>query len=160
MTSYFGKYRGTVVENTDPKKLGRVKVCVPEVLDEVTVWAMPCMPFAGKGVGLFTLPPVGAGVWVEFEAGNLDRPIWSGCFWREGEVPAEPAGEPLKVIQTGQVTVTIDDRSGSAGIVIETRSGARIAITPDGIEIANGKGAVIELAQNKVSINGNALEVT
>lgn len=160
MRNHFGKYRGTVMENNDPKKLGRVKVCVPEVLGEETVWAMPCVPFAGKGVGLFALPPVGTGVWVEFEAGNLDRPIWSGCFWSDGGVPAEPADELLKVFKTAQVTVTIDDSSGGAGIVIETQSGARIAITPDGIEIANGNGAVIELSQNKVSINGNALEVT
>ena len=49
---------------------------------------MPCAPFAGSGVGFFALPPVGANVWVEFEGGDPDYPIWSGCFWGAGEVPA------------------------------------------------------------------------
>ncbi len=160
MKPFFGKYRGTVMRNDDPQGLGRLQVCVPEVLgDQNAVWAMPCVPFAGKGVGFFALPPVGAAVWVEFEAGNLEHPIWSGGFWREGEVPAKPARAELKVIRTDQVTLTIDDRPGSAGIVIETEFGAKIEVTREGIEITTGQGAVIELKQNRVSINHDALEV-
>ena len=82
MTQFFGKYRGKVENNIDPMMLGRVQVSVPAVLGSGQLsWAMPCAPFAGPGVGLFTVPPVGANVWVEFEAGDPDYPIWSGCFW-------------------------------------------------------------------------------
>ncbi len=71
---------------------GRIQVSAPAVLGGTHArWAMPCVPYAGPGVGLFAIPPVGANVWVEFEGGDLDYPIWTGCFWGIGEVPAVPA---------------------------------------------------------------------
>ena len=76
---YFGKYRGTVVSNDDPTSRGRLQVTVPNLVENT--WAMPCVPYAGSGVGFFAIPPVGANVWVEFEGGDPDYPIWSGCFW-------------------------------------------------------------------------------
>jgi len=80
---FFAKYRGVVVETDDPERALRVRVRVPEVLgEERTPWAMPCVPCGDP-----TVPPVGASVWVEFEAGDIDRPIWSGCFWPPGEAP-------------------------------------------------------------------------
>ena len=85
---YFGKYQGRVTDNLDPKHLGRIQVSAPSVLGAGRKsWAMPCVPYAGKGVGLFAIPPIEANVWVEFEGGDLDHPIWSGCFWGTGEVP-------------------------------------------------------------------------
>ena len=88
MTQFFGKYRGTVANNIDPQMMGRVQVSVPSVLGEGQLsWAMPCVPYAGSGVGFFAIPPNGANVWVEFEAGDPDYPIWSGCFWGMGEAP-------------------------------------------------------------------------
>ena len=86
---YFGKYRGQVEINLDPMMQGRVQVSCAAVLgDGQMSWAMPCSPYGGSGVGFFMIPPVGANVWVEFEGGNIDYPIWSGCFWGVGEVPA------------------------------------------------------------------------
>jgi hypothetical protein len=79
---FFGKYRGVVVDREDPERALRLRVTVPEVLGEQTVWAMPCLPCGDP-----TVPAIGAHVWVEFEAGDLDRPIWSGCFWDPGEAP-------------------------------------------------------------------------
>ena len=81
---HYGKYRGQVASNADPANRGRLQVSVPALLGDQLVWAMPCAPYAGNGVGLFALPPVGTGVWVEFEGGDLDYPIWSGCFWADG----------------------------------------------------------------------------
>jgi hypothetical protein len=85
----FGKYRGKVEKNKDPEGLGRLLVSCPSVMGQETNWAMPSVPYAGKSVGFFALPPVQTNVWVEFEGGNIDLPIWAGCFWNKGEVPAK-----------------------------------------------------------------------
>ena len=86
---YFGKYRGIVTDINDLMMLGRLKAKVPDVLgDKESSWAMPCAPFGGSGVGFFALPTVNAGVWIEFEQGDPDYPIWSGCWWgSQAEIP-------------------------------------------------------------------------
>ena len=84
----FGKYRGAVLNNLDPLQLGRIQATVPDVSGLApTSWAMPCVPVAGKQMGTFVLPQIGSGVWI-FEQGNPEHPIWTGCFWGVGEVPA------------------------------------------------------------------------
>jgi hypothetical protein len=106
---FFGKYRGLVVDNRDQMALGRIKVEVPEVLgDSRLSWAMPCVPYAGRGVGLIAPPPVGGSVWVEFEAGDPDRPIWTGCFWAPGEMPLA-TGAGASVLRVGGVTLVASD---------------------------------------------------
>lgn len=161
MNQFFGKYRGKVENNIDPLQQGRVQVSVPAVLGDGRLsWAMPCVPFAGNSVGLFLVPPTGANVWVEFEGGDPDYPIWSGCFWAPGEVPASPALAEMKVWKTATATITINDVPGAGGITIETTTGARIAISASGIEIVNGHGASIKLTGPQISLNDGALEVT
>lgn len=161
MNQFFGKYRGKVENNIDPLQQGRVQVSVPAVLGDGRLsWAMPCVPFAGNSVGLFLVPPTGANVWVEFEGGDPDYPIWSGCFWAPGEVPASPALAEMKVWKTATATITINDVPGAGGITIETTTGARIAISAIGIEIVNGQGASIKLTGPQISLNDGALEVT
>ena len=116
----FGKYRGTVTGNADPLQLGRLLVRCPAVLGDGELnWAMPCVPYAGPGVGLFFLPPRGANVWVEFEGGDPNYPIWSGCFWGAGEVPVKPAVADTKVLKTDGVTLTINTLPGVGGFTIE-----------------------------------------
>src|SRR3954451_14938145 len=89
----FGKFRGTVSDNQDPRHQGRLKVQVPEVLGTVdSGWALPCVPYAGDKSGVHTVPSVGAGVWVEFEAGDVSRPIWVGCWWGSDKVPEDEDG--------------------------------------------------------------------
>jgi uncharacterized protein involved in type VI secretion and phage assembly len=89
MTQFYGKYRGRVEGNIDPLHLGRIQVLVPAVAGTTTSWALPCMPYAAPQGGALLLPPVGALVWIEFEAGDPDYPIWSGCFWeRVEDMPA------------------------------------------------------------------------
>ncbi|MEZ4734068.1 MAG: phage baseplate assembly protein V [Caldilineaceae bacterium] len=140
--------------------MGRLQVSVPAVLGQGSLsWAMPCVPFAGPGVGFFTISPNGANVWVEFEGGDPDYPIWSGCFWGLGEAPAAPAIEQMKVLKTDLATITINDLPGVGGITLETTTGAKIAITATGIEINNGMGGSIQLTGPQVSINNGALEV-
>jgi len=157
---YFGKYRGQVANNIDPMMLGRLQVSCSAVLGDGRLsWAMPCSPYGGSGVGFFMIPPVGANVWVEFEGGNIDFPIWSGCFWGTGEVPASPAVPQMKVIKTDTATITLNDLPGAGGITIETTTGMRIAITVTGIEINDGMGGSIKMTGPQISVNDGALEV-
>lgn len=157
-----GKYRGTVANNVDPLRLGRVQIEVPSVLGSSQLsWAMPCVPYAGAGVGFFFIPPVGAHIWVEFEGGDPDYPIWVGCFWDQaGDVPASPPIAEMKVLKTDAATVTIADGPGPASVAIETQAGMKILLGAQGIEIDDGQGGTVKLQGPKVSINGTALEVT
>ena len=94
---FYGKYRGLVMINVDPDSRGRLKALVPEVLGEVpSSWALPCAPYAGTGSGFFAVPPIGAGVWIEFEAGDVSRPIWSGAWWASGELPKDETGSSVQ----------------------------------------------------------------
>jgi Type VI secretion system/phage-baseplate injector OB domain len=165
---YFGKYRGMVVSNLDPLQIGRLLVQVPDVLGPIpSSWAMPCLPFTGKQMGMWCLPQVGTGVWVEFEQGNPDYPIWSGCWYGlVAEVPAlalaAPPAVPNVVIQTAaQNTLMLSDLpEPTGGILLKTTTGAFISVNDIGITISNGKGAIITMTGPTVDINMTALTVT
>lgn len=164
---FFGKYRGMVLNNIDPMQQGRLQVQVPDVANVIPLtWAMPCVPFAGIQSGVFVQPTIGAGVWVEFEQGDADYPIWVGGFWGSAaEVPALAlAGLPVSpsiVLQTGnQNTLMISDLPGpTGGILLKTMTGAMISISEIGITISNGQGATIMLTGPTVNINSGALTV-
>ena len=158
MMKYFGKYRGKVVNNVDPLLAGRIQDSVPSVLGSgQSSWAMPCAPYAGQGVGFVAIPATQANVWVEFEGGNPDFPIWSGCFWGSGEFPSESPVPSVMLFKTPAGTLTFSDLPG-AGVTLETKTG-KIAMTPMGVEITFG-GWSVKLSSASVAINGNALEVT
>lgn len=123
---FFGKYRGEVVLNVDPSSQGRLQVKVPGVMGPQPIWALPCVPYAGDGEGLFAMPPIGAKVWVEFEGGDTNFPIWTGCFWAAGEIAAADALPTVKFFKTQTATVRIDDALGQ--VVIETADGARLTL--------------------------------
>lgn len=161
---FYGKYRGTVSDNQDPLMIGRIKARVPDVMgDQESGWAMPCAPFGGSGVGFFAIPASGAGVWMEFEHGDPDYPIWSGCWWGTvAEVPPLLLAPPYKkmMIKTeGGTTLILDDTPGIGGITLETAGGQKIVMTSLGIEINNGMGGVIKMTGPQVSVNNGALEV-
>ncbi len=164
---YFGKYRGTVLQNIDPEQRARIQVMVPDVGGLLpSSWAMPCVPLAGKAMGTFMVPQIGAGVWVEFEQGDPEYPIWTGGFWGlAAEVPtlalAGNPASPSMVFQTGlQNTLSISDLPGpTGGIMLKSTTGAMIVVNDIGITISNGKGATIVLAGPTVTINNGALVV-
>jgi hypothetical protein len=164
VTEYFGKHRGKVVGNIDPYQQGRVQVSCPDVLgDGRSSWAMPSVPYAGDGVGFFAIPPTGANVWVEFEGGDPDYPIWSGCFWAIGEAPVTPALAQMKVFKTDGLTLTVNDLPGAGGVTLEVSppvvaTPLKIALTATGIELTNG-AASVKLSPVSVSLNNGALEV-
>jgi hypothetical protein len=139
MTTYSGKYRGKVINNVDPLMLGRLIVLVPAVSDVPLSWAMPCVPYAGPNVGFFALPPIGANVWVEFEQGDPNWPIWTGCFWDDGQVPAKPAVPTSKVLKTETTTFEINDLLTSVSLEASTPAGpVKIDQGPDGIILTIG----------------------
>jgi len=166
-TKYYGKYRGTVLNNIDPMQIGRIQVMVPDVSNFLpSSFAMPCLPLAGKQMGTYFVPEIGSGVWVEFEQGNPDYPIWSGCFWGiAAEVPllalaGNPATPNICLQTTLQNSIIISDLPGpTGGIMLKSTTGATLIVNDTGIYIQNGKGASIVLAANTVTINEGALVV-
>ena len=188
-TQFFGKYRGVVTNIEDPLKIGRIRVHVPDALGEHdSGWAMPCAHFAGKGLGFFSLPTVGAGVWVEFEHGDPEYPIWTGGWWgSSSEMASDLSNSPYKmvVIKTaGGNNILLDDSDTNGAITLQTSGGQKIILNSDGIKLDNGKGGTItinssstttiemaasikltnaastvELSQASVSVNNGALEV-
>ena len=165
---YYGKYRGTVVNNVDPLQIGRLLVMVPDVLNiNLSSWAMPCLPVGGMQMGIFSVPPIGAGVWIEFEQGDPDYPIWTGCFYGSmAEVPAMaklvPPAVPGITMQTVlQNGIVISDVPGpTGGIVLKSSAGAALIVNDSGIYIQNGKGASIIMLGKMVDINQGALTIT
>ncbi|MBQ0921710.1 baseplate assembly protein [Hydrogenophaga aromaticivorans] len=157
-----------VISNVDPLQQGRLMVQVPDVGGLIPgTWAMPCVPIAGIQNGMFALPIPGSGVWVEFEQGDPDFPIWVGGFWGSAaEVPAlallTPPAVPAITLQTPlQNGLTISDVPGpTGGIMIKSTTGAMLIVNDTGIYIQNGKGAAITLVGPVVTINNGALTVT
>jgi uncharacterized protein involved in type VI secretion and phage assembly len=160
---YYGIYRAAVVNNIDPMQLGRIMVTVPDVGGITpSTWAMPCIPVAGKQMGVFMVPQIGSGVWVQF----ADYPVWTGGWWGlAAEVPAlalagVPA-DPNMVLQTTlQNAIVLSDLPGpTGGIMLKSTTGATIIVNDTGIYIQNGKGASIVMVGPSVTINNGAMVV-
>lgn len=161
---YFGKYRGIVQDNQDPMMTGRVRASVPDVLgSQQSGWALPCAPFGGSQTGFFAIPTVGAGVWIEFEHGDPEYPVWSGCWWGSAaDMPTlllAPPYQKVMVVTAGGNSITLDDSPGIGGITLTTSGGQKLVLSSTGVVIDNGMGAKIELSGPQVSVNGGALEV-
>jgi Uncharacterized protein conserved in bacteria len=180
-SKYFGKFRGTVLQNVDPEFRGRLMLMVPDVLGPIpSSWAEPCVPLAGPTgppMGVYLVPPIGAGVWVEFEHGDPDYPIWVGCRWGSpSDIPlAAKAGNPADpsiILQSLlQQSIVISDLPPSVpppvmppvpptgGIILRSTTGASIVVNDAGVFISNGKGATIIMVGPNVTINNGALVV-
>jgi len=170
---YWGKYRGTVLNNIDPEMRGRLNCMVPDVLSVIpSTWAEPCTPLAGPTgppMGVYMVPPIGAGVWIEFEHGDPDYPIWVGCrFGSMADVPAmAKAGLPISpsiVLQTaGQNMIVISDLPGPAGGIMIQSGASILSINQTGISLTAPKVEITAAAINIVGItdiNQGALKVT
>jgi len=167
----WGKYAGAVDDNADPQAMGRLRVTCGAVLGAQAVWAMPCVPYAGKGVGMHFLPPKGAGVWVEFEGGDVSRPIWTGCYWASGDLPSTATSADIKTIVTDKASVQIDDGAGEVLVKnqngssvtwnrkVETAAGgANHSVGASGVVSESGAGKV-EVGAAGVVVNSGALSV-
>lgn len=168
---YFGKYRGLVTNNADATSRGRIKVKVPALLGDLEVWAMPCVPYAGDRVGFYSLPEARAGVWIEFEGGDLSYPIWTGCFWADNELP-DQSDAAIKIWKTEKITLRIDDSADE--ILIKTDGDSKVALASDvkteaggaaqtvgssGVVSDSGGSGKLEVTSASVKVNNGAMEV-
>ena len=161
-----------MIDNLDPLQIGRIQAQVPDVLGETSSsWALPCIPAAGSQAGCFIVPPIGSQVWIEFEQGDPDFPIWTGGFWGlAADVPVValtpapiPPGQNIVLQTTGQNALVLSDAPPSpagGGVVLSAAGGAMIVMNDAGVTISNGKGATITLIGPTVSINSGAVTVT
>jgi uncharacterized protein involved in type VI secretion and phage assembly len=162
---FYGKYRGLVVDNDDPERLGRLTVRVPSVLgsEVVTGWAMPCVPYGGdQNQGFLCIPEPGAGVWVEFEEGDLEFPIWVGTFWGkpggDSELPRpnNADGSEQQDVQSPPTRKIFKTRKGHT-IQLEDADGAERIIISDGEQenriVFSSKGITIN-GEQRVCLEG------
>lgn len=166
---YFGKYRGTVINNIDPKGEGRVQVIVPDIqVTPLLHWAVLAAPVAGIQNGMYAVPPIGSGVFVEFERGDIDYPICAASFWgssaeipRMGKAVQKPILSSLALQTPTQNGITISDMPAgdTGGIQIKTTFGAKISITTGQIKIDNGMGASIEMLGPTIKIKGLQVDI-
>jgi len=154
---HYGKYRGTVSDNGDPRSQGRIRAKVPEILGDVeSGWALPCVAYASDQTGIYAVPPVGAGVWIEFEAGDVSRPIWAGCWWASSKVPNDESGTAatpdvkLLCSEQGLVVALHDD---SQTIAISDSNGANI------LKIDVQSGTVTLKATTKIVVDAPQIEL-
>ena len=158
----FGKYRGKVIDPVDPLQLGRISALVPAISEFPLSWAMPATPYAGSGVGFFAIPPVGANVWIEFEGGDPNYPIWTGCFWGEGEVPAEPALPTTVMLKTLLGTLSIDDVEEELKLSLTAAEGVMsLTMSPSGIKLSLNQ-VTISITEEAISLSHapSSVEVT
>ena len=150
---FYGKYSGSVVDIADTDQLGRVKVSVPSVYGpNIQDWARPCF-----SPGHFFVPPVGAAVWVEFEAGDPSYPLWVGTWYPTGTIPPE-ADKPSA---TGRVVhtpaghlVELSDENGKEKLVIRHMLDSFVSIDEKGsVLAANQKGSYLYLNADKAEVS-------
>jgi uncharacterized protein involved in type VI secretion and phage assembly len=155
---FFGKYRGIVTDTADPEQMGRIRARVPEVYaDRESPWAMPSVPFAGPQRGLVMMPEEDDGVWIEFEAGDISRPIWSGCYWGSDQKPSANNPATRVIVTRNGHTITLDDDEDK--IQLLHSGGPEITITDSQITLKAGRSRIV-LSSSGVNINDGAFEVT
>jgi hypothetical protein len=143
---FWGKYRGVVLTPIDPEMRCRLLVSVPDVWGpNFSSWALPCLPYAGLSIGMYIVPLIGSNVWVEFEHGNSEYPIWTGLWFGSVlDAPKTPAlgtpGAPVFGLETiAKHAVIISDTPvlpflPKGGILL--RSGlSYVAIEPTGVRV-------------------------
>ncbi len=157
-TRFYGLYRGIVTDNDDPQKLGRIKATIPAVLgDTPSGWCLPCVPYAGPGVGIAFLPEPGSGVWVQFEGGDVSYPVWTGGYWRAGELPTEVDPDVKMIVTVSSLQVKFDDAGNS--ITISDPNGNQVTLDDSGITLSNG-GQTVVVNSSSVTVNDGALVVS
>jgi uncharacterized protein involved in type VI secretion and phage assembly len=165
---FYGKYRALVVDNADPDRRGRLRLLVPSVLAGVTSgWALPCAPYGGSdGQGFFFIPERGDGVWVEFEAGLLEYPVWVGTFWAKPggstEVPAPANSQDTptsKIIKTANHTIELADEAGAEALKILDSKSNKVTLDATGILIEDGNGNSVKLGAQGIVIDGPMIKV-
>lgn len=156
---YYGKYRGTVTDVDDPNDQCRIRAMVPALLgDAPLAWALPAAPFAGDGHGQVMLPEIGSGVWIEFEAGDINHPVWSGAWWAQGQRP-EPKGAGVRVVvsKNGH-QVVLDDEADELRLKHGAVAGPEVVLRGDEIVLTMG-ACEITISNTSISLNQGQIKV-
>lgn len=158
-TRFYGKYRGKVTDVDDPEKLGRIRANVAEVLGETeqSGWAMPAAPFAGKQHGFVFIPEVEDGVWIEFEAGDISHPIWTGGWWGDGELPAPGAPQTRAIVTTAGHKFVLDDDAKE--IQLLHASGAELKMTDSDISLTIGQSEFKMTSGGEITLKAGTTEI-
>lgn len=179
---YYGKYRGKVYNNVDPEFQGRILATVPSVLGPIpTDWAYPCSPFAGQIAGIYFVPPIGANVWIEFEEGDVGRPIWTGGFWdaanpllkppvfnpgdillrtstgssiKLSDIPPAITLEHIDLLNPGQYQRIMMGPTGTQISMVAPSGSSTINMLPGGMMVIFTTARITLNAPGQVSING------
>ncbi|HEX2039852.1 MAG TPA: phage baseplate assembly protein V [Acidimicrobiales bacterium] len=152
---FYGKYRGSVTA-VDAGTF-RIKAKVPAVLrDRETGWCTPCVPYAGKDVGIVFLPEEGAGVWIEFEGGDVSFPIWSGCYWRTDELPSDATPTVKAIVTASGHKVLLDDDAASITVVDD--NGNEVMLDGSGVTLKRGRHTVF-VGEAQVAVDDGAVQV-
>lgn len=171
---YYGKYPAVVVSNGAPEDgsdhRGEVRVQVLGILEEdpsgngerpLEVTAKPCLP-----PGFFFVPEPQDHLWVEFAAGDVDSPLWSGVWYPDDAPPQTPDGDPptehQKIIRTakGHVLLLDDTDGGEQIVLLDGPNGNRITCDQDGVLVEDANGNSITLSADGIELadaNGNGL---
>ena len=172
----WGKYRGAVVDNADPKKMARLTLRLINLFggEYVTGWAMPCLPYGGEqNQGMLFVPEKDSQVWVEFEEGNIDYPVWVGCYWSENddgsEIPkpneldgteSSNVQDPVtkKIIKTLKGhTIQLEDKDDEESIIIIQKVDEEkmnvITMDSTGISMIDFTGNKIEMTEDAFVIS-------
>jgi uncharacterized protein involved in type VI secretion and phage assembly len=181
----FGKYRATVTQTRDPLNMGRIQADLPQGFPvNSTNWALPCTPYAGKQIGFFTVPPVGSSVWIEFEQGDIQKPIWSGCYWEADQLPSEAAvdqPDKVQVFKTEGMTIQLSNLDSGKGLFIEVKEPTvketlkmtfnaagielnhhdqiKAKLTSNTIELTNGASSSVTITADSIQIKEGAIEI-
>jgi uncharacterized protein involved in type VI secretion and phage assembly len=128
-TRLFGMYVGHVTDRKDPEKLGRVRVCVPGLIEPHSAWAWPLGTVGGgsKNRGFFAVPEEGAEVALFFNQGDVDQPYFLAGHWGkpngESEVPEEAQKESPdnRVLATETFRLELDESEGARRLKITNK---------------------------------------
>jgi len=142
-------YRSKVLDNNDPEKLGRIRCEIYPILigkataqnltdvegidTEQLPWAVPAMSLssgAGDGCGSFAVPDVGAFVFVFFEEGDINQPVYFA------EAQTKTHGLPASRITSYPNRKVIETSSGIK-IIIDNATG-QVIITGSGDVVIQG----------------------
>lgn len=161
----FGKYRATVFDIKDPEKRGRIKVKCPSALGDATsTWCEVCVPVAiGNKNGDFYLPKEGETVWIEFEQGDVNKPIFVGNWWGDKELPTDELSGNTRIVSFNDNVITFNQATKIESkdksklfmkdyVEIESADGSIITITED-INIKAKSGEVVTLSGGRITIN-------
>lgn len=165
LKKYYGKYRGIVTRIDDPKKQGRIKAKIPSLLGEYDCnWALPCVPFAGEMYGYQIIPNPGDGVWIEFEGGNPEKPIWTGFWWGTEKMPHMNIEDEFDYEKRfmwfpGGLYIKVISKNDEEEIEIKHKKETFIKMTKEGdLEIQSDRNTRIKDKEGKTEIFWNKEE--